>query len=141
MLADWLPIVMLLGLGILFGGLSAIVSAKIGHPRRPNPHKLEPYESGIVPERLPRDPFPVRFYLIAMLFIIFDVEVIFFYPWAVIFREMRLFGLVEMGIFVGLLLVAYVYIYKRGGFEWESPVQRPEHADLKATGKRLERVS
>lgn len=143
MLADWMPIVMLLGLSLVFGVASALVSAKIGHPRRPNPHKLEPYESGIVPERLPQDPFPVKFYLVAMLFIIFDVEVIFFYPWAVIFREMHLFGLAEMGTFVVLLLVAYVYVLKRGGFEWETYARLPDSGPLprrEARRETLEKV-
>lgn len=119
MLGDWLPIVMLLGLATLFAVASLAISSLIGHPRRPNPHKLEPYDCGIRLERMPRELFSVKFYLIAMLFIIFDVEVIFFYPWAVIFREMRLFGLVEMGTFVALLLVAYLYVWKRGGLDWE----------------------
>jgi NADH-quinone oxidoreductase subunit A len=135
---------MLLALALLFGGLSAVVSAKIGHPRRPNPHKVEPYESGIVPDLHPRDPFAVKFYLVAMLFIIFDVEVIFFYPWAAIFREMGWFGLGEMGTFVALLLVAYVYIYKRGGFEWDASLQLPRSeppAHGETRGHALERVS
>jgi NADH-quinone oxidoreductase subunit A len=119
LLADFLPIVMLLGLASLFGLASVWVSSKIGHPKRPNPHKLEPYDCGIALERMPSDPFPVKFYLLAMLFIIFDVEVVFFYPWAAIFREMRVFGLVEMLTFVGFLLVAYVYVWKRGGLDWE----------------------
>jgi NADH-quinone oxidoreductase subunit A len=72
-----------------------------------------------VPERAPRERFPVKFYLIAMLFIIFDVEVIFFYPFAVIFRELGLFGLAEMGTFIFLLLVAYFYIWRAGGLDWE----------------------
>jgi NADH-quinone oxidoreductase subunit A len=136
-LADWLPIVLLLGLSVVFGAASLIVSSKLGHPRRPDSHKLEPYESGIVPERLPTEPFPVKFYLVAMLFIIFDVEVIFFYPWAVIFREMRLFGLAEMGVFVGLLFVAYVYIWKRGGLEWENLTEKLRQRD----NARLEKAS
>ncbi|TMK54341.1 MAG: NADH-quinone oxidoreductase subunit A [Actinobacteria bacterium] len=73
----------------------------------------------MVPERTPRERFPIKFYLIAMLFIIFDVEVIFFYPFAVIFRELGLFGLAEMGTFVLLLLVAYFYIWRAGGLDWE----------------------
>ena len=118
MLSDYLPILMLLGLSTLFAVASIYVASKMG-PHNPSSAKSEPYECGITPERLPNERFPVKFYLIAMLFIIFDVEVVFFYPWAVIFRELGLFGLAEMGVFVGLLLVAYVYIWKRGGLDWE----------------------
>ena len=118
MLAEYLPILMLFGLATIFGVASVFVASKMG-PSKPSPAKEAPYECGITPERLPNERFPVKFYLIAMLFIIFDVEIVFFYPWAVVFRELRLFGLVEMGVFVGLLLVAYVYIWKRGGLDWE----------------------
>ena len=118
MLSDYLPILMMLGLATLFAVASIYIASKVG-PRNPTPAKLAPYECGIVPERAPRERFPVKFYLIAMLFIIFDVEVIFFYPFAVIFRELGLFGLAEMGTFVLLLLVAYFYIWRSGGLDWE----------------------
>ena len=118
MLSDYFPIVLLFGLATLFAVGSIFIASKVG-PRNPTPAKLAPYECGIVPERIPRERFPVKFYLIAMLFIIFDVEVIFFYPFAVIFRELGLFGLAEMGTFLALLLVAYFYIWRAGGLDWE----------------------
>ncbi len=118
MLGEWVPIVMLFGLATLFGGASIFIASKVG-PSRPTPQKEAPYESGMIPERLPREKFSVKFYLIAMLFIIFDVEIVFFYPFAVIFRELGLFGLAEMGIFVAFLLIAYFYIWRGGGLEWE----------------------
>jgi NADH-quinone oxidoreductase subunit A len=131
-LADYLPILILLGLATLFAVASVYVASKMG-PNRPTPAKQTPYECGITPERLPNERFPVKFYLIAMLFIIFDVEVVFFYPWAVIFRELGLFGLAEMGVFVGLLFVAYLYIWKRGGLDWEE-----DSASLRrAIGRRM----
>jgi len=117
-LSDYLPILMLLGLSLLFAGGSIFVASKVG-PHNPSPAKLMPYECGIVPERLPRERFPVKFYVIAMLFIIFDIETIFFYPFAVIFRELGLFGLAEMGVFIALLLVAYFYVWRAGGLDWE----------------------
>jgi NADH-quinone oxidoreductase subunit A len=117
-LADYLPILILLGLSTLFAVGSIAVASKVG-PRNPTPQKEMPYECGIVPERLPRERFPVKFYVIAMLFIIFDVEVVFLYPFAVMFRELGLFGLAEMGVFVALLLVAYVYVWRSGGLDWE----------------------
>jgi len=91
-LSDYLPILLMLGLATLFAVASIFIASKVG-PFNPTPAKLAPYECGIVPERTPRERFPIKFYLIAMLFIIFDVEVIFFYPFAVIFRELGLFGL------------------------------------------------
>lgn len=123
MLSDYLPILMLFGLATLFGVASVFIASKVG-PHKPSPAKEAPYECGITPERMPNERFPVKFYLIAMLFIIFDVEIVFFYPWAVIFRELRLFGLAEMGVFVGLLFVAYVYIWKRGGLDWEEEARQ-----------------
>jgi len=88
-------------------------------PRRSQPGKYVPYESGIRPLAPARQRFHVSFHLIAMLFILFDIEVAFFYPWAVSFRQLGLFGLVEMALFVGLLLVGYLYVLKRGALRWE----------------------
>jgi NADH-quinone oxidoreductase subunit A len=116
-LGQYLPIVLLLVLAAGFAGLSILASRLLG-PRRPTPAKLAPYECGIVPERVPRERFPVKFYVIAMLFIVFDIETIFLFPWAVTFRQLGLFGLVEMAIFIGLVFVAYVYVWQRGGLEW-----------------------
>jgi len=118
LLSDYLPVLLLFGLSSLFAVASIVVASKVG-PFNPTPAKVAPYECGIVPERQPRERFPVKFYLIAMLFIIFDVEVIFFYPFAVIFRELGLFGLAEMGTFIGFLLVAYFYVFRAGGLDWE----------------------
>jgi NADH-quinone oxidoreductase subunit A len=117
-LGEWLPIVILAGLAGLFAVASLGASALL-RPKRPNPAKLSPYECGIVPERVPRERFPVKFYVIAMLFIVFDIEVIFLFPWAVTFRQLGLFGLVEMVVFIGLVFVAYLYVWRRGGLEWD----------------------
>jgi NADH-quinone oxidoreductase subunit A len=116
-LAQYLPIVLLVGLATVFGVASMLVARALG-PRRPTPAKLAPYECGIVPERMPRERFPVKFYVIAMLFIVFDIETIFLFPWAVTLRQLGLFGLVEMAIFIGLVFVAYLYVWQRGGLEW-----------------------
>ncbi len=96
-----------IGLGELFG------------PKKESKVKEEPYESGIAPMGPGTRRMPVRFYLIAVLFILFDIEVIFFLPWAVVFRRMGLFGLVEMGVFIVILLVGYIYAWKKGALEWE----------------------
>jgi NADH-quinone oxidoreductase subunit A len=118
-LSQYLPIVLLAGLGTAFAVASVVVSRAL-QPKRPTPAKLAPYECGVVPERLPRERFPVKFYVVAMLFIVFDIEIIFLFPWAVTFRQLGLFGLVEMAIFIGLVFVAYVYVWQRGGLEWGS---------------------
>ena len=120
-LGQYLPIALLAGLAFLFAAGSLAASALLG-PRKPTPAKLAPYECGIVPEHRPRgERFPVKFYLMAMLFIVFDIETIFLFPWAVEFRRLGLFGLVEMVVFIALLLVAYVYVWKTGGLDWGAP--------------------
>jgi NADH-quinone oxidoreductase subunit A len=120
-LTPYLPILLLAVLAFLFAALSLLVSSLL-RPRRPTPAKLMPYESGIVPERLPRgERFSVKFYVVAMLFIIFDIETFFLFPWAVGFRSLGLFGLAEMAIFIGLVLVAYAYVWRSGGLDWGRP--------------------
>lgn len=118
MAADYLPVLIMLvvatGMAFLLLGLSVLVG-----PRNPSVRKLMPYESGIQPIDTVRRRFPIRFHLIAMLFIVFDIEAIFFYPWAVNFKKLALFGLIEMIVFVAILLVGYVYIWRKGAFEWE----------------------
>src|SRR5690242_17199208 len=96
-----------------------IVASRFLGPQKPDPIKLSPYECGMTPIGGARVRFSVKFYLIAMLFILFDVEAIFLYPWAVVHRSLGLFGLVEMAIFIFVLAVGYIYIWKRGAFEWD----------------------
>src|ERR1043166_8485741 len=126
---------MLLGLATLFAVASIFIATKVG-PYNPTPAKEMPYECGIVPERLPNERFPVKFYVVAVLFIIFDVETVFFYPFAVVFRELGLFGLAEMGVFIALLFVAYVYIWRAGGLDWEEE----ETARIRASRMMLDRA-
>jgi NADH-quinone oxidoreductase subunit A len=121
MTTGFVPILILAALAGLFAVLSLLASALV-RPKKPLPAKVAPYESGIDPIRLPKaERFPVKFYVVAMLFIIFDIEAIFLYPWAVAFRSLGLFGLVEMIVFIGLVFVAYVYVWQKGGLEWEGP--------------------
>jgi NADH-quinone oxidoreductase subunit A len=118
MLNEYLPIVVLL---ILSVGL-AILVVVIGHafgPRRPTSRKSAPYESGMRPIGPGTRRMPVRFYLVAVLFILFDIEVVFFLPWAVVFKQLKVFGLVEMFLFILILLVGYIYAWKKGALEWE----------------------
>ncbi len=115
---NYLPILILFIMAVGFAVTNVGLSAILGR-RRPTAEKLMPYECGIDPVGSARERFSVKFYLIAMLFVIFDVEVIFLYPWAVAFKSLKLFGFIEMVIFIGILLVCYLYIWKRGGLEWE----------------------
>lgn len=121
-LADYLPILVLGVLATLFAGLSFVASRLLA-PARPTPAKAAPYECGIVPDREPAERFPVRFYLVAMIFIIFDIEIVFLYPWAVIFRQLGLFGLVEMLLFAAAVFVSFVYLVANGALDW-GPVKR-----------------
>ena len=119
MLVDYLPIVILLAIATGFVALS-LVASTLAAPHRPTPVKLDAYECGIEPIRMPRtERYAVKFYVVAMLFIIFDIETIFLFPWAVAFRQLGLFGLIEMGVFILLVFVAYAYIWRSGGLDWE----------------------
>jgi NADH-quinone oxidoreductase subunit A len=123
MLTDYLPIVVLGALALVFA-VASLAASSLLRPHRPNPVKLSPYECGNDPVRLPRgERFSVKFYVVAMLFIIFDIETIFLFPWAVSFRQLGLFGLGEMAVFIALVFVAYVYIWRKGGFDWAGGVR------------------
>ncbi len=123
-LSEYLPILILAALALAFAVLSLAASSLV-RPNKPTPAKLAPYECGIEPERLPKgERFSVKFYVVAMLFIIFDIEMIFLFPWAVGFRQLGLFGLVEMAVFIALVFVAYVYVWKSGGLDWERDERR-----------------
>jgi len=118
MLSDYFPIAILM----VFALAVALIAIGLGTffgPRRPTERKSQPYESGMNPYGPGTRRMSVRYYLIAVLFILFDVEVVFFLPWAVVFRKIGLFALLEMLVFVGILLVGYVYAWKKGALEWE----------------------
>ncbi|GAB4390053.1 MAG: NADH-quinone oxidoreductase subunit A [Thermodesulfovibrionales bacterium] len=100
-------------------GLGALIVGSIFRPRRPYPEKLTPYESGNPPVGEPRYRFSVKFYIIAMLFVVFDVEAVFLYPWAVVFDKIGLYAFIEMIIFIAILLVGYVYAWKKEAFNWD----------------------
>ena len=118
MLLEYLPIVVLIVLATGLAGLVVLIGHFFG-PHRPTRRKSLPYESGMRPIGPGTRRMPVRFYLIAVLFILFDIEIVFFLPWAVVFNQLGLFGLVEMLIFILILLVGYVYAWKKGALEWE----------------------
>ena len=129
MLIDYLPIVVMAVLAGVFA-VGSLMASRMLRPNRPNPVKLSAYECGNDPVRLPSgERFSVKFYLVAMLFIIFDIETIFLFPWAVAFRSLGLFGLIEMAVFIGLVFVAYVYIWRKGGFDWGAGEIAPNEAE------------
>ena len=117
MLSDYTPILVFLGVVVAFSVGVPALSAVLG-PRRPSPAKELPYESGIVPRESARRRFSVSFYVTAMLFIIFDVESIFLFPWATIVRDLKVFGLVDIAIFIGTLFVGLLYVWKKGALRW-----------------------
>ena len=120
MLNNYVPLLVMFVLAFGFVVVSVVSAALIG-PKRYNRAKLDAYECGIEPTPQPMGGgrFPVKFYLTAMLFIIFDIEMIFLIPWAVAFDSLGLFGLVEMALFIGTVFVAYAYVWRRGGLEWD----------------------
>jgi NADH-quinone oxidoreductase subunit A len=117
-LINYFPILILLVISTVLAAVVILLSTFLG-PRRPTQRKLQPYESGMTPLGPAQRRMPIKFYLVAVLFILFDIEVIFFYPWAVVFRQLGLFAFIEMLVFVGILLVGYVYAWKKGALEWE----------------------
>ena len=117
-LINYFPILILLVISTVLAAVVILLSSFLG-PRRPTQRKLQPYESGMTPLGPAQRRMPIKFYLVAVLFILFDIEVIFFYPWAVVFRQLGLFAFIEMLVFVGILLVGYVYAWKKGALEWE----------------------
>jgi NADH-quinone oxidoreductase subunit A len=117
-LARYFPILLFVFVALGFGVATLILSYLV-QPRYPEPEKLTTYECGAEPFSDARMPFPVRYYIFAMLFVIFDIEVIFLYPWAVVFTKIELIGLIEMLVFIGLFLVAYVYAWRKGALEWD----------------------
>ncbi len=117
-LTRYFPILFFVFVALVFGVWSLVVSYLV-QPKYPEPEKLTTYECGSEPFSDARMPFPVRYYIFAMLFVIFDIEVIFLYPWAVVFTKIQLIGLIEMLVFIGLFLVAYVYAWRKGALEWD----------------------
>lgn len=116
-----IALMVVVGLAMLVPALVLFISPKLG-PSKHTETKLEPYEAGIRPKfsiGTARERFSVKFYLVAILFVIFDIEAVFLYPWAVSFRELGMFGLVEMMVFLGILFSGYIYIVKRGALKWE----------------------
>jgi len=121
-MSQYLPVVVLLVLAVVFGAISLVMSHLLA-PKRPSAAKEAPYECGIVPSREPPERFPVSFYIVAMLFIMFDIEIIFVYPYAIAHGELGVYGFVAIAIFSVLFFLTFVYEVARGGLDW-GPLQR-----------------
>lgn len=116
-LVDYLPIAVMLVLAAGFVAISLVLSRLVS-PRNPTPEKLAPYECGILPEVEPVQRFPVKFYLVAMLFVIFDVEIVFLFAWASRYPDLGWYGVAAVGIFTFFVLETLAYVWKRGALEW-----------------------
>jgi NADH-quinone oxidoreductase subunit A len=116
----YIPVLALAGLAAAFAAGSVVMSSMVG-PKRYNRAKLDSYECGIEPTPQPvgGGRFPVKYYITAMMFIVFDIEIIFLYPWAVHFDAMKFFGLVEMVLFIATVFIAFAYVWRRGGLDWD----------------------
>lgn len=127
-MGQYLPIFAMLVLAALFGILSR-VAQRLLIPPRPNPAKVAPYECGIIPSKEPPDRFPVKFYLVAMIFIVFDIEIIFFFPFAIAFRELGGFGIAAVVIFSVAVFESFVYLIGNGALDW-GPVKRVMRGEM-----------
>ncbi len=115
---NYFPVVVIIVISLAIG-LGPLVIGYLVRPRRPYQQKLSPYESGNPPVGEPRYRFSVKFYIIAMIFVVFDIEAVFLYPWAVAFDKLGLFGFIEMMLFIFILLIGYIYVWKKGALNWE----------------------
>jgi NADH-quinone oxidoreductase subunit A len=115
--ARYLPLLIHFLVACLLATAIVVLSAIVGY-QRPTRAKLSPYECGMTPLGDAREPFSVKFYLVAMMFILFDVEAVFLYPWAVILRDLKMFGFWEMLVYIGIVLVGFFYIWKKGVLDW-----------------------
>ncbi len=116
----WFSIFLLALLGVAFGAGSVALSGLLG-PRKPTPEKAAPYECGMPPVSDARERHPVKFYLVAMIFLLFDIEVAFLYPWAMALRDLRWVGFAQVLVFFAILLAGYVYIWRKGALNWDKP--------------------
>ncbi len=145
MLNSYVPIMVMAVLAAVLAVGMVVLSYLLG-PKRPDARKVSPYECGVTPVGSAREKFPVKFFLVAMLFIIFDVETIFLYPWAVTFKDapkaVQAFNLIEMGVFIAILFVGYFYMLGTRALEWEeSERAQPRRVQLSAEAQKLEPTS
>ena len=127
-MSQYLPIFAMLVLALVFAGVSRVVSQLLA-PRRPSVPKAAPYECGIVPSKEPPERFPVKFFLVAMIFIVFDIEIIFLFPYATVFRELGGFGIAAVVIFSAAVFESFVYLISKGALDW-GPIKRMHLSEI-----------
>lgn len=113
-----LPIFIYVSVAILFGAVVMVLTTFLG-PKKPTPEKLAPYESGMQEIEAPKRRFPIKYLLVGMLFIVFDIEIVSFYPLAILLHQIKLLGLIELLLFLFILMIAYIYVWRKGAFTWE----------------------
>jgi NADH-quinone oxidoreductase subunit A len=118
MMEQYIPIALMMAIGVIAGFVFVNISKWLG-PKHPSEEKLSTYESGMEPVKTARERFSVKFYLVAMLFIIFDIEIIFLYPWAVVYRRLDVAGIAGMGFFLVILVLGFAYEWRKGGMDWK----------------------
>jgi NADH-quinone oxidoreductase subunit A len=119
----FLPVLIMIGLGVGFAAGSVLLSQFLG-PHKPTPEKLAPYECGMPPVGDARERQSVKFYLVAMIFLLFDIEIAFLYPWAIAFRDLGMTGYIQVVTFFGILLAGYIYVWRKGAFDWSGERDR-----------------
>lgn len=126
-LESYLPVLIQAVVALVLAVALSTLSVVLGR-RMKSPQKDTPYECGIAPTGDAKDRFSVKFYLVAMIFILLDIEAVFLYPWAVVYRKLKMFGFVEMLLFVGLVLVGYIYVWKKGALDWSIAMRKADEA-------------
>jgi|ERR1700722_9851518 NADH-quinone oxidoreductase subunit A len=138
---QYLPILLLGFLGLAFTVFSLVSSSMLAPRKKPTLAKLAPYECGIVPNREPPQRFPVRFYLVSMIFIIFDIEIVFLYPWAIVFHQIATFGLIEVIVFAAVVFVSFLYLISNGALTWGPPKSLQSGMPLRTSDSTISRIS
>ena len=115
---EYIGVLMMFVMAALLGGAFLLLASTLG-PKKPTPAKMEPFECGKEPFELPSGRLAVKYYLVGMLFILFDVELVFLFPWAVVYRTLGMFGFIEMAIFLGIVILGFIYAWKKGALEWQ----------------------
>ena len=141
LVVQYLPILILGVLALGFTVFSLVSSAILAPRKKPSAAKLAPYECGIVPDVEPPQRFPVRFYLVSMIFIIFDIEIVFLYPWAVVFHQVATFGLIEVVVFAAVVFVSFLYLISNGALTWGPPKTLRSGMPLRTSDSTISRIS
>lgn len=123
---SYAPLLIHFLIAMALAGVILLLSVAVGR-HLPNRTKMQPYECGVTPTGDARQPFTVKFYLVAMVFILFDVEAVFLYPWAYVYRDLGWFGFIEMLVYIAILLAGYVYLWKKGALDWNRPAAQRDH--------------